>query len=101
MREKLKNKFQSEKLEVDRIWRRHIEEKIGNMTVSLRCILGRATIIGKELLELKIDDVIQLDQKVNEPIPITVEGVTKLTGFPGARNKLKAIRIVEKIVESK
>jgi len=101
LREKLKNKFQSEKLEVDHTWQSYIGEKIGEMAVSLSCILGRATIIGKELLELKIDDVIQLDQKVNDPISITVEGVTKFKGFPGVRNKLKAVRIVEKIVESK
>ena len=101
LREKLKNKFQSEKMEVDHTWQSYIGEKIGEMTVSLSCILGRATIIGKELLELKTNDIIQLDQKVNEPIQITVEGVTKFKGFPGARNKLKAVRIVERIVESK
>jgi len=101
LREKLKSRFQSEKLEVDQTWRNYLEDQIGGMKVSTSCILGRATIIGKELLEMKVDDVIQLDQKVNEPISISVEGIEKFKGYPGARNQLKAVRIVERLPESR
>jgi flagellar motor switch protein FliM len=97
IRDKLRHRFHGEKLEVDQRWRTHIEKKIMGMTVDLGCTLGMANITARELMEMKVDDVIQLDQRVSDPVIICVEGIPKFKGYPGTSNKKKAIRIEERI----
>lgn len=97
IREKLRHRFHGETLEVDQAWTRHVEEKIKEMTIGLSCTLGTAKITGRELLEMKVNDVIQLDQKVSDPIIVSVEGIPKFKGYPGTSNKKKAIRIEERV----
>ena len=93
IKEKLKYKFQAEKMEVDHAWRKYIEKKIGDMTVELRCTMGKAKINGKELLQMKVDDVILMDQKIGDPITVEIEDIPKFKGYPGTYNNKKAIKI--------
>jgi flagellar motor switch protein FliM len=93
IRDKLRYRFQDERLEVDQRWRRYIERKIRGMTINLGCALGTTSITGRELLEMKVDDVLLLDQKVSDPIIVSVEGTTKFKGYPGTCNTKKAVRI--------
>ena len=97
IRDKLTYRFQMSKTEIDKTWQNYFKEKIRQLTLNLSCTLGTTTITGKELLELKIDDVIQLDQKITAPIIVSAEGLPKFKGYPGAYNKKKAIRIEERI----
>ena len=97
LRGKLKHRFHGEKLEVDEMWRSYLEEKIKKMTINLSCTLGRTKITGKELLEMKVDDVIELDQKTSDPIIVSVEGIPKFNGYPGTYSNKKAIRISERV----
>ena len=95
--DKLKNKFRREKMEVDSSWKKYLEEKILETSVELSCTMGEATINGGELLNLKIDDVILLDQKMGNTITVNVERLPKFRGYPGACNKKKAVKIIERI----
>jgi flagellar motor switch protein FliM len=97
LRGKLKFRFHGEKLEVDEMWRSYLEEKIKKMTINLSCTLGRTKLTGKELLEMKVDDVIELDQKTSDPIIVSVEGIPKFNGYPGTYSNKKAIRISERV----
>jgi len=97
IRDKLKRKFQGEKLEIDQMWTRYIKEKVKELKINLSCTLGKAGITGRELLEMKVSDVIQLDQEVSDPVIISVEGVPKFIGYPGTCNKRKAIKIKERV----
>ena len=93
----MKQGLQNEKVEVDQRWRKHIEEKIKELAVNVRCTLGMTKITGKELLEIKVDDVIPLEKGVNDLITVSVEDIRKFRGFPGARNNKQAIRISERV----
>jgi flagellar motor switch protein FliM len=95
--EKLKNKFRREKMEVDSAWKKYLEEKLLETTVELSCTMGKATINGGELLNLKVDDVILLDQKTGNTVTVNVECLPKFRGYPGACNKKKAVKIIERI----
>ena len=95
--EKLKNKFRREKMEVDSSWKKYFEEKVLEASVELNCTMGKATINGGELLNLKIDDVILLDQKTGNTVTVNVECLPKFRGYPGACNKKKAVKIMERI----
>jgi flagellar motor switch protein FliM len=85
--------LQNEEVEIDQTWRQHFAEKIRELNMNLRCILGTARITGRELLGLKVDDVIPLDKGVGDVITVSVEGIPKFKGFPGVCNNKKAIRI--------
>jgi flagellar motor switch protein FliM len=97
IQEKLKNKFRREKMEVDSTWKKYFRQKILETTVELSCTMGKATINGGELLNLKVDDVILLDQKMGNTVIVNVEHLPKFKGYPGACNKKKAVKITERI----
>ncbi len=93
IREKLMRKFRGERLEVDQRWRRYIEKKIKKLTINLSCTLGMVKITGRELLEMKVGDVIQFDQRISDPVIVSVEGVPKFKGYPGSYNNYRAVRL--------
>ena len=96
IKDKLKQKFRDERLEVDKTWRIYIGKKIGETAVSLNCTMGATKISARELLEIKVDDVILLDQKIGDSILVKVEGIPKFKGYPGSYSNNKAIRISER-----
>ena len=65
--------------------------------VELSCTMGMAKINGAELLSMKVDDVIMLDQKAGNIVTVNVENIPKFKGYPGACNKKKAVKIIHKI----
>ena len=97
IRDKLKQRFQGERFEIDQKWTRYIRGKVKELTINLSCTLGRADITGRELLAMKAGDIIHLDQKMSDPVIVNVEGVPKFTGYPGICNKRKAIKIKERV----
>jgi flagellar motor switch protein FliM len=97
VRDKLRYRFQGERLGVDYKWQSYIERRIRELHVDLGCSLGTARITGKDLLEMKVNDVLPLDQKVTDPIIIAVEGIPKFKGHPGAYRSKKAVKIRERL----
>jgi len=97
IKEKLKNKFRSEKMNIDKSWKKYIQERIRETTVELSCTMGMAKINGAELLSMKVDDVIMLDQKLCNSVIINVENIPKFRGYPGACNKKKAVKIIDRL----
>jgi len=97
IKEKLKNKFRSEKIDIDQSWKRYIQERIQEATVELSCTMGMAKINGTDLLSMKVDDVIMLDQKLGNSVIVNVENIPKFKGYPGACNKKKAVKIIDRL----
>lgn len=93
IREKLKQRFQGEKQEIDQNWRNTIIKKIKEIQVGVKCRMGVARINGRQLLGMKVNDVIALNQKITDPIQVQVEGIPKFIGYPGAYQNKKAARI--------
>lgn len=97
IKEKLKNKFRSEKIDIDQNWKRYIQERIQETMVELSCTMGMAKINGTDLLSMKVDDVIMLDQKSGNSVIINVENIPKFRAYPGACNKKKAVKIIDRL----
>jgi flagellar motor switch protein FliM len=97
IKEKLKNKFRSEKIDIDQSWKRYIQERIQETMVELTCTMGMAKINGGDLLSMKVDDVIMLDQKSDNSVIVNVENIPKFKGYPGACNKKKAVKIIDRL----
>jgi flagellar motor switch protein FliM len=93
VREKLQAGFQSDALEVDREWVNRFKDGLMSSKVELIVELGRSEVSGKEIVDLKEGDVIMLDRYRVDPLDIFVEGVQKLTAFPGVYKGSSAIQI--------
>jgi len=97
IKERLKNKFRSEKMNIDPKWKKYIKGKLQETTVELSCTMGMAKINGSELLSMKVDDVIMLDQKLGNSVIVNVENIPKFRAYPGACNKKKAVKIIDRL----
>ena len=97
IKDKLKHRFHDDTSEIDQALRKSLVERVRETDVNLSCTLGKARIRGKELLEMKVDDVIPLDQSIGDSIVVRVEGIGKFKGYPGCCNNKQAIRISERL----
>ncbi len=64
-----------------------------NAPICLDTILGRVTVRVSELINLEKGNVLVLNQRVDEPITIEIEGHPKLKGFLGRRGEEMAVRV--------
>jgi flagellar motor switch protein FliM len=95
IKEKLSAGFQSEQLEVDRGWTNRFKIGLMRSYVNMMVELGRVSILGRDIANLKIGDVIQLDHYASDPLDIYVEGVPKFKGYPGIYKGNQAMQISE------
>lgn len=97
IRSKLYAGFQSDQLEVDHEWINRFIEQVREATVGITVELGRTMIRGEELLNMKLGDVIMLEQDVSDPLKVKVEGIPKFQGFPGVARGNKALKVHKKM----
>ncbi len=95
---KLYSPFQTDE-DADPYWRQQLEEVIRSVVVELVAPLGSATVSGRELLDLAVDDIIELDTQIDEPLPVYVEGVKKILGELGLYRGHKALKVVDLVNE--
>lgn len=100
IRQKLISGFQQEVIETDHYWSnmmiRHLEETELNTTVEL----GNTEISLRQILALKVGDVVPLRTDATAEIPVQMEGVTRFKGLFGASRGSRAVQITE-IVENR
>ncbi|MBW2061124.1 MAG: flagellar motor switch protein FliM [Deltaproteobacteria bacterium] len=101
IRSKLYAGFQSDQLEMDHAWIDRFIERVRQAEVEISVELGRVNLSGRELLNLKTGDVIQLQQNVDHPLTARVAGVPKFRGHTGLHKGSKAFQIINEIKESK
>lgn len=93
IKEKLSAGFQNEQLETDKTWLLRLREHLREVPTNMIVELGRSQIKGKELLELQVGDVIQLDKDSTDELIVMIEGVQKFKGYMGTYRGNKAIQI--------
>jgi flagellar motor switch protein FliM len=93
IREKLRAGFQGDQLEVDKEWEKRLKEELMSSGLELVAQLGRTHLLTREVRDLKIGDIILLDQYASDPIDVYVEGMRKFKGFPGICRGNKALQI--------
>ncbi len=59
-----------------------IESHILAASAELRCIFGQATMTVRELLDMRVDDVIRLDSGPDMPLRCLIEGQPRFSGSP-------------------
>jgi len=93
IREKLQAGFQSDQLEVDKAWVKRFKDELMTSNVELIVQLGQSQVMTRDVKELKIGDVILLDQYASDPVNIYVEGILKFKGHPGMNRGNQAVQI--------
>ncbi len=93
IKEKLSAGFQSEHLEVDKVWANRFKSGLLKSYVDIFVELGRAQVLGKDVVNLKKGDVIQLEHYASDPLDVYVEGIKKYNGYPGNYKGNQAVQI--------
>ncbi|HWO77964.1 MAG TPA: flagellar motor switch protein FliM [Bacillus sp. (in: firmicutes)] len=72
-----------------------LEKNIKKTEVPISAILGSAEISIEDFLSLDKGDVIQLNQKIDEPLLVKVEGIPKFIAQPGNYHQKIAVQILD------
>ncbi len=100
IRQKLISGFQQEVVETDHYWInmmiRHLEETGLNLVVEL----GSNEMSPRQILDLKVGDVIPLRTDATAELPVLVEGVARFRGLFGSSRGSQAVQITE-VVENR
>jgi flagellar motor switch protein FliM len=76
-----------------------LEKRLQKVPLDVRAILGRTEIPVRDLLRLKVGDLVRLDNSVGDPIYLQVEGQTKFSARLGLVGKKCGLKIESQIRE--
>lgn len=93
IRAKLYAAFQTERLEIDQVWVSRFRDRLMETPVDMEVTLGTTKLTGRQLLDLKVGDVVLLDQDEDALLAARVQGVLKFQGEPGFVKGNKAFRV--------
>ncbi len=98
IKQKLSTGFQVESDQTDkRLWTSIIKEQLMQTDLEIKVNLGGTVIELKDLMQMKVGDVIPLDQDSTGELDIQVEGVKKYKGFYGVHHGTTAIQITKTV----
>jgi flagellar motor switch protein FliM len=92
IKEKLSSKYLREK-DMEHTWQEQLEALLQDTPVTLVAELGVTTRSVKDLLDLQVDDVIQLNTGPEDLLTMTVDHIPKFLGFPGIIKGNRAVEI--------
>ena len=75
--------------------RERLRERLNIVNVKLTAVLGKTQITVDEFLRLCEGDVVTLDEKINNPIKLEVEGEPYYYGKPGILGKNMGVQILD------
>lgn len=94
IRTKLYAAFQTERLEIDQVWVSRFRDRLMETRVDMDITLGTTQLTGRQLLNLKVGDVVLLDQDEDDLLTARVQGVLKFQGEPGLVKGNKAFKVI-------
>lgn len=98
IKQKLSTGFQVESDQTDKkMWTAIIRSQLLDTAVNVRVNLGESEITLNELMDLKVGDVIPLDQDSNGEFDVQVEGVPKFKSFYGIHHGTVAVQVTRPI----
>jgi flagellar motor switch protein FliM len=100
IKQKLSTGFQVESDQTDKkLWTSIIKEQLRETEMNLKVDLGETEINLNELMQLKVGDVIPLNQDSDGEFDIKVEGVSKFKGFYGIHHGTVAVQVTRPVVK--
>ncbi len=87
--------YQHSSVSSNEIGRNETLERIKNAHLEMQVILGRAKLEVNEVLDLKVDDVIKLDQRLDEELIVCINKKKKFRVIPGIIKNKTCIKIID------
>lgn len=84
--------------EPDATWRAALRTAVEAADVTMTVELGTAELSAREILRLKVGDLITVETRADDPLAVAVEGLRVLTGVPGVSRGNNAVRVVARAV---
>ena len=81
------------------IGRNETLERMRNAKIELQVLLGKTKVAINDILDLKINDIIKLDQNLDEELVACIDKKKKFFVVPGIYNKKQCVKIVEQYHE--
>jgi flagellar motor switch protein FliM len=98
IKQKLQSGFQVESDQTDKkLWTAIIKEQLLETNCEVKVNLGQTEIILQDLMDMKIGDVIPLDQDATGEIDIQIENVRKFKGYYGIHHGTVAVQVTRQI----
>ncbi len=98
IKQKLQNGFQVESDQTDKkLWTSIIREQLIETDLNIDVTLGETAIQLRDLMKMKIGDVIPLNQDASGELNIEIEGVPKFKGYYGIHHGTYAMQVTRKI----
>lgn len=100
LKEQMNNSFHepeksSSKAVLNKKQKKAFENYMKRVEVPLKVILGKVNIAMEDLIHVDEGDVIKLDQAIDEPLDVLVNGTKKMVGYPGNMSGNKAIKVFD------
>ncbi len=83
----------------DEDYAEYIESMIKRTTVPVKAVLGKSIVSVMDFASLQVGDVIRLDTKVDEELPVYVGNLKKFTALPGTNKDNYAVRVMSVVRE--
>ncbi len=80
---------------------KELQVLIGGASVNVSAILGSATLYLREILDLKVGDIVQLDRAADDTVIINIDDKNKYIGEIGLQRYRKTIKITNTITTEK
>lgn len=98
IKQKLQSGFQVESDQTDKkLWTSIIREQLLETDVEIKVNLGQTEIMLKDLMSMKVGDVIPLDQDATGEIDVQLENVKKFKGYYGIHHGTVAVQVTRQI----
>jgi flagellar motor switch protein FliM len=100
IKQKLSSGFQVESDQTDKkLWTSIIKEQLLETNVEVKINLGQTEILLQDLMNMKVGDVIPLDQDATGEIDVQIENVKKFKGYYGIHHGTVAVQVTRQIVK--
>ena len=93
IKEKLYSAFSADRDELDMKWLDRLKDRLREIPVTITGELGKVKLDVSRVVDLKVDNLIMLDRRVDEDIDILVEGSPKFTGKFGVYRGAMALKV--------
>ena len=80
--------------------KQNILNRLNRSSVDVNVLLGRTDIMVRDFIDLKIGDVLRLDNSLNDNLIINVNNIPKVFGRPGLKKNKVAITISDDIKDT-
>lgn len=97
VKQKLSSTFQTDNEVIDTVWTTYLSQHIQSTKTSVIVKLGETDIAMSDLVNLKVGDVIPLNQEISGELMIEVEDVPKMKCISGLYKGSRAVQITDRL----